>query len=112
MANYACEYVKKIEKFLEEEHLENELNEMIKDHLTKIEFFQHERMIHLIVTALFAIMDIVMLAVSFVTFNISCVLLLAFFTLLLIPYVFHYYFLENSVQKMYKQYDELRTKVR
>jgi hypothetical protein len=26
---------------------------------------------------------------------------------LLIPYVRHYYILENEVQKMYKQYDEM-----
>ena len=27
------------------------------------------------------------------------------FLILLIPYVMHYYLLENSVQKMYEQYD-------
>ena len=29
---------------------------------------------------------------------------------LLVPYVAHYYFLENSVQKMYKLYDEIHTR--
>lgn len=112
MANYAVEYSKKVDKILEEEHSANEISEIISEHLTKIGFFQHERLVHLIVTGIFAILDIVMIAVSFITFNISCVLLIFFFTILLIPYIFHYYFLENSIQKMYRQYEELKCKVR
>ena len=108
MANYAVSYVKEMERFLAEEHSENEIKDAVYEHLVKIEFFQHERLIHLIVTVLFSILDIVMLVVSFFAFNISCVLMLFFFTILLIPYIFHYYFLENSVQKMYKQYDMLK----
>ena len=30
---------------------------------------------------------------------------------LLIPYVMHYYLLENSVQKMYEQYDRMMNKI-
>jgi len=111
MANFAVEYVRSMEKILEEEHSKKELNEIISEHLTKIGFFQHERLIHLIVTVLFAILDVIMVAISFVTFNISCILLMLFFTILLVPYIFHYYFLENSVQRMYKQYDDLKAKM-
>ena len=31
---------------------------------------------------------------------------------LLIPYVMHYYLLENSVQRMYRQYDEMQNKLK
>ena len=109
MANYAVEYAKQVDKFLKEEHTINEINEMLSEHLIQIEFFQHERLIHLIVTALFAVLDIIMVLFSFVGFNVFCTLLMLLFTVLLIPYVFHYYFLENSVQKMYRQYKELKT---
>lgn len=112
MANYACKYVESIDKFLSEEHSKEEISEMVLEHIRKISFFQHERLVHLIVTVLFAVMDVIMLAVSFFAFNFSCVLLMVFFTMLLIPYIFHYYFLENSVQKMYVQYDMLRTKMK
>ncbi len=112
MANYACEYVKKINKFLEEEHSPKEIDEAISTHLIKVKFFQHERLVHLIVTVLFAIMDIIALFAFFTTSNFSCSLLLFLFTILLVPYIFHYYFLENSVQEMYKQYDKLKDKVR
>ena len=30
--------------------------------------------------------------------------------ILLIPYIMHYYFLENSVQKMYRLYDEINSR--
>lgn len=112
MANYAKLYVKRVDKFLEEEHSSKEINEMLSEHLIRIGFFQHERLVHLIVTVLFAILDVVMLIGSFLAFNIACVLLLFFFTLLLIPYIFHYYFLENSVQKMYVQYEELKAMIK
>ena len=110
MTNYAVLYTKKIDEFLKEKHSSNEIIEMTSTHLTRIGFFQHERLIHLIVTVLFAILDMAMIIISFFTFNISCILLMFFFTLLLVPYIFHYYFLENSVQKMYKQYEELLVK--
>ena len=58
-----------------------------KQLLIQIQFFQHERLIHLIVTALLAL-DIL-------------------FLVLLIPYIFHYYRLENGVQKLYEYYDKL-----
>lgn len=112
MGNYTREYVKEVNRFLSEEHSESELNKRLSEHLIKISFIQHERFIHLIVTVLFAIMTLTMLTVSFFTVSFSCVLLLFLFTILLIPYIFHYYFLENSVQKMYKQYDELKARLK
>jgi hypothetical protein len=32
--------------------------------------------------------------------------------ILLIPYIRHYYLLENGVQKMYKQYDEMLKRIK
>ena len=66
--------------------------------LIQIQFFQHERLIHLIVTALFALLTILSLFAS---------LLLPKQPVLLIPYIFHYYRLENGVQKLYEYYDKL-----
>ena len=108
MANYMVEYVKSVDKYLNENHSEDENIMKIEDHLIQISFFQHERLIHLIVTVCFAILDIIMITVSFFVCALLPNLLVVLFTLLLIPYIFHYYFLENSVQKMYKQYDKLR----
>ena len=108
MANYAVQYVKKVDEYLGEEHSKEDIVEVTENHLLKIQFFQHERLVHLIVTVLFALLDIVMASVSFFCPSIIINTIIILFTVLLIPYVFHYYFLENSVQKMYEQYDKLR----
>lgn len=75
--------------------------------LNQIGFFQHERLIHLIVTVTFALLTILavfgFMAWPEVTTLIFSMLLL----ILLIPYVIHYYHLENGVQKLYKYYDKL-----
>ena len=68
--------------------------------LVRIGFYQHERLIHLIVTMSFAIFLLVSINVYFLALS---VLLLV----LLVPYIAHYYFLENSTQELYKVYYSL-----
>lgn len=75
--------------------------------LIQIQFLQHERLIHLIVTITFALLSIGTILCSFFVQNLTLVLLMILFLLLLIPYVFHYYTLENGVQKLYEWYDKL-----
>lgn len=75
--------------------------------LIQIQFFQHERLIHLIVTVLFAMLTVItLLANLFLTQPLLLVLSLLFLVLL-IPYIKHYYLLENGVQKLYEYYDSL-----
>ena len=76
----------------------------------KIAYFQHERLIHLMVTLFFALFLLLSIGAIFLfpsEFIISALLLTAIFFGLTIGYVFHYYFLENSVQKMYHMRDEI-----
>ena len=75
--------------------------------LIQIGFFQHERLIHLIVTVTFALL--LMLAVIFTALSdsIFCLALPAVILILLVPYIRHYYILENGVQKLYTYYDTL-----
>lgn len=77
------------------------------EHLTQISFFQHERLVHLIVTVLFAILEIFAIALAMFFTGIGTLLLVVVVLGLLIPYIRHYYILENEVQKMYGQYDKL-----
>ena len=77
------------------------------EHLTQISFFMHERLIHLIVTALFAVLAFMVFIAMMFTFSWGLVVLFAALLALLIPYIAHYYLLENSVQKMYEQYDRM-----
>ena len=76
----------------------------------KISYFQHERLIHLMVTLSFSLFLLLSIGAIFLfpsEFLVSAILLTCIFFGLTIGYVFHYYFLENSVQKMYHMRDEI-----
>lgn len=81
--------------------------DVLDEHLCQVAFFQHERLIHLIVTVTFAILTVVSLAAFIISENIALVALIFMLLVLLVPYIRHYYILENEVQKMYRQYDRL-----
>ena len=85
----------------------DDIDNVIKEHLLKIQFYQHERLIHFLVTMLFALLFIITFLYSLSTSNMGILILAFIIFLLLVPYIFHYYFLENSVQHMYDQHDEL-----
>ena len=87
------------------QHAPEQWTELAEELLVKISFFQHERLIHLIVTMTFCIMTLLSLLGGFL--NPMFFALAALFLALTIPYIFHYYFLENSVQQLYKSYDEI-----
>lgn len=69
--------------------------------------FQHERLIHLIVTVLFAILAVISILASLLIQEWAVLLLCLMFFVLLIPYIRHYYILENGVQKLYEYYDQI-----
>ena len=88
-----------------------------EEHLTQIAFFQHERLIHLIVTVIFAVLTMLAMCMSFLLMAIEAEGAIGWlgvvfvFMILLVPYVRHYYILENEVQKMYGQYDAIVAKI-
>lgn len=84
----------------------------LDDLLNHIRFFQHERLIHLLVTILVALVTLTLLITTFFIDNIFLVVLLVIFILLLLPYLVHYYFLENRVQELYRIYDKQKDKVK
>ena len=75
--------------------------------LIQIGFFQHERLIHLIVTVTFAVLTMLAVMLSFELETVAGFLLPLTFLILLIPYIRHYYILENGVQRLYGYYDQL-----
>ncbi len=101
-------YVEQTEKDINSK--EKITKERLDYHLIQIQQFQHERLIHLIVTAFVGTVAMLFLLFGLLEENIG--LLIAFLALvcLFIPYILHYYLLENNVQKMYYQYDKLKTK--
>ena len=72
---------------------------------------QHERLIHLLVTILFALLMFLCIIGFFVSDNIGILAAAVLMLVLLVPYIAHYYFLENGVQKLYSLYDKVCKKV-
>lgn len=81
-----------------------------EEHLVQIGFFQHERLIHLIVTVTFAMLEMLAVCMTLLAFTPFMGALALLLLVLLIPYVRHYYILENEVQRMYVQYDRIAAK--
>ncbi len=108
MAKRVKDYLRYIDELLERDDLD--FQQEASRHLTQIGFFMHERLIHLIVTVLFAVLTVFTCVAFVVTSNISLLALAIAFMVLLIPYIKHYYLLENSVQYMYEQYDRMLKK--
>lgn len=101
MKEYIKDFIKDIEIKIRNKHIFTPKE--IKNVKEKIVFFQHERLIHLLVTLFY-----VLFTLSFLAFSLlSPIFLIIFFILLafLILYIRHYFFLENAVQYIYKLYD-------
>lgn len=87
-----------------------------QEHITQVAFFQHERLVHLIVTVTFAVLELLTVCAYVIvgaldsTLSFPLLILAFLIIVLLIPYIKHYYLLENEVQKMYVQYDRIAQK--
>ena len=75
--------------------------------LVQIGFFQHERLIHLIVTVLFGLATVITIPAYLVTEQVALLILGGLFLCLLFPYIIHYFHLENGVQQLYLYYNQL-----
>lgn len=100
-------YLKRINDLLQGEKSPEEWDAAAGEHLVQISFFQHERLVHLLVTLAFAIMTVATFLVIAVTGYMYLLALFVLLMALLVPYVLHYFVLENGVQEMYRQYDEM-----
>lgn len=103
------EYLAQMDLLLEQNCSLNWKQEMEK-HLVQISFFQHERLVHLIVTAIFAVLEMMCFLSLLFIFSPGLLVLTLLILILLVPYIRHYYILENGVQKMYHQYDAMAAK--
>ena len=104
MTKQIQEYLEHIEAFFAEEHTAEEKAAERVLLLKRIELYQHERLIHLLVTLAFAIMFLLSMFMLLLLKQGALFLLSVLFLGLLIPYIKHYFFLENSVQKLYLYY--------
>lgn len=97
-------YLAVLEEFFAAEHTSEELLKQRGELLQRIAFYQHERLVHLIVTMSVAIFFLMSLGIWFANGGAGLMLLTVLLLAMMIAYIKHYYFLENSVQKMYLYY--------
>ncbi len=112
MEQRILQYRKSIDEWLEKTERSAQISQEIlrdkmEEHLTQISFFQHERLIHLIVTVTFALLEMLAILLSVISDSLFALLLPVVILILLVPYIRHYYILENEVQRMYVQYDRM-----
>ena len=110
MAKRLRAYLALMEKMKDKEMTEEEREEFLKQMLVQIQFFQHERFIHLIVTVCFALLLMMALLGCYLTPDFGLFALAVLFFGLLIPYIKHYYLLENVVHNLYTYYDQIQQK--
>ena len=103
-------YLDYVDNLLKEEGEDIDWNREIEKHLTQIAFFAHDRLVHLIVFCLVAVCTVMCILAFVIKGEIMLLPLIVLLFVLLIPYCMHYYLLENSVQRMYEQYDSMIAK--
>lgn len=101
------EWLNRIEQLKIEELSEEECRKIAQELLVQIGFFQHERFVHLIVTVTFALLTMMSVMGFLALMEPGLLVLTILLLVLLVPYVRHYYILENGVQKLYTYYDTL-----
>ncbi len=97
--------IKKHEDFVRQE-LDNKNRDRLKDllafHRNQVRNFQHERLIHLLVTLTFGLASLISFAITLFFSSIAMMILDAIFFITLLFYVKHYFYLENGVQRLYR----------
>lgn len=107
MTKQITEYLEHLRLFLDGEHTREEYRRELERLHVRIGFFSHERIVHMFIMLAFAIFFLLTFFVALIQGTLGIYILAALFLVLLVPYIKHYYFLENSVQKMYLIYNKL-----
>ena len=86
--------------------------ELLEEHLRMIAWVQHERLVHLIVTVMVVLCELftVDLVLLHPELGIVPALIMLGMAVLMGFYFWHYFFLENTVQRWYRIAEELREK--
>jgi len=111
MVTYLKTHEKTIRKLLETKDLSIDWKSVSKMHERKLQYFQHERLIHLLVMLTTSLGTLISFFFT-LSLDIPAFFILTFVLLLLsIAYVIHYFKLENGVQRLYTLSDQIEAKI-
>ncbi|MDR3643992.1 MAG: hypothetical protein P4M02_02825 [Clostridia bacterium] len=86
---------------------DTDLEGLLSFHDKKIAWLQHERLVHLIVTVLTALLFLFLFALTWFIQSLLIFVLLGLVAVLLTAYLIHYFRLENTTQRWYLLSDEI-----
>ncbi len=109
MGNYIKTYMKSVEAALEDES--TDLEALKREHLVQIEFIQHERLIHLLVTIMTCLLLFIGMCVFFISGLTPFLIVDGLLLILTFGYLLYYFYIENSTQKLYSLYNKISAKL-
>ena len=109
MKKEISEYMDNVKHRISAKEIDKAFLEMF---LIRIKFYQHERLIHLIVTAFISIILVVFIISAYVLTNIAMVTASVILIVLECFYLHHYYFLENHTQLLYDDYNTIYARLK
>jgi hypothetical protein len=105
----------KHEKFVRQELSDDKSGEELKDllayHQSQIQNFQHERLIHLLVTLFFGLANLIVFSITLAFPRTEMLFLDIILLIVLVFYIKHYFVLENGIQRMYGIDREIAEKI-
>ena len=85
-----------------------ELKSLLEYHQNQVRNFQHERIVHLLVTLTFGLATLISFGITLAFPYIGMLILDIIFFVMLAFYIKHYFVLENGVQRLYKINQEIK----
>jgi len=112
MGHIMIDYMRKHESYVKEILEKNPDNEKLKEllmyHDKKIQWMQHERLVHLIVMLSVCFFTLIIFGFTVMQTSLPFIILFVILLFLSIAYIIHYFRLENGVQKWYLISNQIR----
>lgn len=108
MIDYMKKHESYVREVLEKNPDEEKLKELLAYHNWQIQWMQHERLVHLIVMLFVCFFTLLVFGFTVMRSSLPSMILLAILLILSVAYLFHYYRLENNVQKWYSISNQIR----
>lgn len=108
MIDYMKKHESYVREVLEKNPDEEKLKELLAYHNRQIQWMQHERLVHLIVMLFVCFFTLLVFGFTVMRSSLPSMILLAILLILSVAYLFHYYRLENNVQKWYSISNQIR----
>lgn len=101
------------EKYIDEKLMSGEVTaDTLSWHLEKLRWLQHERLIHLLVTMLTAVVFLFTILLEYLTLSVLVYPFLIISFAMTFAYLIHYFRLENYVQHWYSLAVKLRNSIK